>query len=309
LTDTLQAQVARHAARRPGAGGASDLLLRGIVGGIRDVVGNRLARNAASELPALLEPLVAWILGYVSEAPLELSRADLPAGRVRAPSSPPALQLAGHGYPREFVREHQRRRLMDAIAAISRERGYARLTVSGIARRARVSHKTFYEHFAGRHDAFVSTYEHDRQEALAVAQQAYLGDGDDWPRALHAVLGTLLEWLAERPDHAHLAFVAFPATGADAHFLRHQSLQMFATLLAPGSADDNDVPVIAGEAIAGAVFEIIAEEIVRGGTETLPGLLPLVSYISLAPYIGPAEAAEISREAPREPAQAAGTGV
>ncbi|HEV7585155.1 MAG TPA: TetR/AcrR family transcriptional regulator [Solirubrobacteraceae bacterium] len=309
LTDTLQAQVARHAERGPGANLVSDLLLRGIVGGIRDVVGNRVARNAAGELPALLDPLVEWIFGYVSATPLELARADVPRRRATAPSSPDAPPLAGHGYPREFVREHQRRRLMDAIAAISREHGYARLTVSGIARRARVSHKTFYEHFADRHDAFLSTYEHDRQEALAVAERAYVPDSDDWPRALHAVLNTLLEWLADRPDHAHLAFVAFPATGADAHFLRLQSLGMFATLLAPGNGEGDGLPVIAGEAIAGAVFEIIAEEIVRGHTETLPGLLPLVSYIALAPFIGPAVAAEIARERPREPAPAARSSV
>jgi AcrR family transcriptional regulator len=310
LTDTLQEQVARHAERGPGATPVPGLIVRAIVGGIRDVVGNRLARNAASELPALLDPLVAWILGYVSDAPLDLTPAGVPPRRVSASTPPETPPLAGHGYPREFVREHQRRRLMDAIAAISHERGYGGLTVSGVARRARVSHQTFYEHFADRHEAFFSTYRHDRREALAVAELAYVTDGGDWPRALHSVLHALLQWLAERPDHAHLAFVAFPATGADAHFLRQHSLRMFSTLLAPGEYGDVDeVHAIAGEAIAGAVFEIIAEEIVRGRTETLPRLLPVVSYIALAPFVGAGAAAAIARERPRQPAPAASSGV
>jgi AcrR family transcriptional regulator len=198
---------------------------------------------------------------------------------------------------------------MDATAAISRERGYAGLTVSGIARRARVSHKTFYEHFTDRHDAFLSTYRYDRRAAYAIAERAYVTDTGDWPRALHAVLHTLLEWLAERPDHAHLGFVAFPATGADAHFVRRHSLRMFATLLAPGYAQVANVPAIAGEAIAGAVFEMIAEEVVRGRAERLGGLLPLVSYIALAPFVGAVEAAEVARERPRQPAPTAGSGV
>jgi AcrR family transcriptional regulator len=309
LTDTLQAQVARHAGRAPDATRVPGLIVRGIVGGIRDVVGNRLATNAASELPRLLDPLLAWTLSYASDSPLELERASAPRRRSAPVSQHASPPLAGHGYPREFVRENQRRRLMDATAAISRERGYTGLTVSGIARRARVSHKTFYEHFADRHDAFHSTYGHDRREAFAIAARAYAADSEDWPRALHAVLHTLLGWLAERPDHAHLAFVAFPATGADAHFARRHSLQMFATLLAPGHEQVGEVPVVAGEAIAGAVFEMIAEEIVRGRAERLPGLLPLVSYVALAPFLGPGAAAEVARERPREPAPVAGSGV
>ncbi|HEX4188671.1 MAG TPA: TetR/AcrR family transcriptional regulator [Solirubrobacteraceae bacterium] len=311
LTDTLQAQVARHAQRAPGAARVPELIVRGIVGGIRDVIGNRLATNSASELPQLVEPLLAWILSYVSDSPLELGRAPAPRRRraaALAPQNGPP-PLAGHGHPREFVRENQRQRLMDATAAVSRERGYAGLTVSAIARRARVSHKTFYEHFTDRNDAFLSTYRYDRRAAFAIAERGYAGDSGDWPRELHRVLHALLDWLAERPDHAHLGFVAFPATGANAHFARRHSLQMFSRLLAPGYGDVADVPAIAGEAIAGAVFEMVAEEIVRGRAERLPELSPLVSYIVLAPFVGAVEAADVARERPGQPAPAAGSGV
>jgi AcrR family transcriptional regulator len=104
------------------------------------------------------------------------------------------------------VLENQRRRLMDAVAAISREKGYAGLTVSGIARRARVSHKTFYEHFSDRHEAFLSTVEYGCAEVFDVSAQAYGAREHDWPRAVRAGLYKLLDWLAARPPQAHLAW-------------------------------------------------------------------------------------------------------
>jgi AcrR family transcriptional regulator len=206
------------------------------------------------------------------------------------------------------VLENQRRRLMDAVAAISREKGYAGLTVSGIARRARVSHKTFYEHFSDRHEAFLSTYEHGCDEAFAVSAHAYGAHEHDWPRAVRAGLEELLDWLAARPPQAHLGFVAFLAIGADAHRIRYRALRKFGVALAPGYERASKVPAIAGEAIAGGIFEIIAEEILRGRAERLQALL-LLTYVTLAPFIGPQEAVRIARERPLvvEPQTAAET--
>jgi AcrR family transcriptional regulator len=297
LTDAFQAQFARYAAQAPGADRVSGLVLRGLVGGVRDVVANRVATDSAEQLPPLLDPLVAWMLSYLSDAPLQLARLRA-TRRPAMAQSPPPPPLAGHGYPREYVRENQRRRLMDAVASISRESGYAGLRVSGIARRARVSHQTFYEHFADRHEAFLYTYQHDGKQAFTAAAEVYFAYADDWPRAVHAGLAVLLEWLAERPDHAHLGFVAFLETGADAYGIRHDGLQAFAALLAPGFEQAGDVPPIAGEAIPGGVFEIIAEEILRDRTARLPGILPLVTYITLAPFMGPQDAARIAGEKP-----------
>jgi AcrR family transcriptional regulator len=298
LTDTFQAQFAKHAERAPGANRVSGLILRGLVGGVRDVVGNRVAANKTGQLPGLLDPLVAWLLSYVSDAPLELSRARAPRRRARRPAPPASPPLAGHGYPRAYVLQNQRLRLMDAVAATSHEKGYAGLTVSGIASRARVSHKTFYDHFSGRHEAFLSTYRQGCDEVFGVSARAYGAHEDDWPGAVRAGLDMLLSWLAERPPQAHLAFVAFLAIGADAHLIRYEALQRFGVALAPGYERASDVPAIAAEAIAGGIFEIIAEEILRGRAERLQALLPLVTYITLAPFIGPQEAARIARETP-----------
>jgi AcrR family transcriptional regulator len=298
LTDQFQALFAAHADGAPGPNRVSGLILRGLVGGVRDVVYNRVASSSTEELPRLLDSLFEWVLSYLSDAPLELARARRARRRPAAAPAPASPPLTGHGYPREYVRENQRRRLMDAVAVISRERGYGGLTVSGIARRARVSHQTFYDHFSDRGEAFVATYQQDAQDTFAFAAEAYLANQHDWPRAVHAGLERLLDWLAARPDHAHLGFVGFLAAGGEAYPIRYEALQTFAALLSPGYDQSREVPVIAGEAIAGGVFEIIAEEVLRGRAERLTEILPLITYITLAPFVGPEEAVRIGQEQP-----------
>jgi AcrR family transcriptional regulator len=160
------------------------------------------------------------------------------------------------------------------------------------------SAKTSYEHFSDRHAAFLSTYEHGCDEVFAVSAHAYGAHEHDWPRAVRAGLDKLLDWLAARPPQAHLAFVAFLAIGADAHRIRYKALRKFGVALAPGYERASDVPAIAREGIAGGIFEIIAEEILRGRAERLQALLPLVTYITLAPFIGPQEAVRIAGERP-----------
>jgi AcrR family transcriptional regulator len=299
LSDIFQAQFATQAAGAPGPNRVPGVLLRGLVGGAREVIYNRVAAGTTAELPGLADGLSEWMLSYISGVPLDLSRTKLRGTRSAQPPRKEPPPLSGRGYPREYVRENQRRRLMDAVAVISREKGYGGLTLSGIARRARISHQTFYEHFSNRDDAFLSTYRYDSEASFSYAAEAYLAHyQDDWPRAVHGGLARLLEWLADRPDHAHLGFIGFLATGADAYDLRYDALQTFAALLAPGYERASHVPAIASETIAGAIFEIVAEEIHRGRTERLPELLPLITYITLAPFTGPEQAARIGREKP-----------
>jgi AcrR family transcriptional regulator len=307
LSGAFQAQFARQAADAPGPNAVPGIVLRGLVGGAREVIYNRVAAARTAELPSLLDPLSEWMLSYISYVPLDLSRARMRRPRPAEPRRKEPPPLAGRGYPHEYVRENQRQRLMDAVAQISREKGYGGLTLSGVARRARVSHQTFYEHFSNRDDAFLSTYRHDSEQAFAFSATAYLTHyQQDWPRAVHAGLARLLTWMAERPDHAHLAFIGFLATGASAYQVRHNAIQTFTTLLAPGYEHASRLPAIASEAIAGAIFEIISEEIHRERVERLPELLPLITYMTLTPFIGPEQAARIGREKPLAEAEAAG---
>jgi AcrR family transcriptional regulator len=58
-----------------------------------------------------------------------------------------------HGLPREFVEENQRQRILNGMARAVCLHGYASCPIAAIVQEARVSRRTFYEHFDGKEAA------------------------------------------------------------------------------------------------------------------------------------------------------------
>ena len=50
------------------------------------------------------------------------------------------------------------------------------------------------------------------------------------------------------------------------------------------------------QAIAGAIFEIIQQDVAAGATAELPRRLPQLAYVATAPFLGPAAAVEAIAE-------------
>lgn len=63
-----------------------------------------------------------------------------------------------HGIPREVVLRNQRDRLLAGVAKAVGERGFANVRIADIVRHARVSRKTFYDHFAGKEACVEAAY-------------------------------------------------------------------------------------------------------------------------------------------------------
>ncbi len=77
-----------------------------------------------------------------------------------SPSSPAARLPSGrHGLTREAVVASQRGRLLDAMAQVVAEKGYAAATVADVVERAGVSRRTFYEQFADKEACFLAAYD------------------------------------------------------------------------------------------------------------------------------------------------------
>ena len=76
------------------------------------------------------------------------------------PSSPASRLPSGrHGLARETVVASQRARLIDAMAQVVAEKGYAATTVADVVERAGVSRRTFYEQFADKEACFLAAYD------------------------------------------------------------------------------------------------------------------------------------------------------
>jgi AcrR family transcriptional regulator len=318
-----------------------DLTVKVILGGIREVTAARLRRGRVEELPGLAGELATWAACYPVKLPPGLRvahrRPHRPGGSGRpegsdeasaagAAGSPSerALRAEGrlpsgrHDLPRQFIVKNQRERIVDATAAIVAEKGLASLTIPEIARRANVSHQTFYEMYPTKHDAFLGTQKVGLHQALGVTIAAYEENEEDWPRGVAAGLRALLGYLASEPAHAHLILVDTFAASPEAIEIRDTSIHAFAAYLQPGyhyaaAASSNGsagtsgggagavpgvAPGVAPEAIAGGIWQVLNYYIEDERTDELPEVAPQLIYAALTPFIGPKNAAKAARHPP-----------
>ena len=283
---------------------AGDLTIKLILGGIREVTAARLRVGRASELPALADELAAWASCYprrlppgldappvTRSRPVEVAEA-FPSERARAAEG--RLPSGRSDLPRQFIIKSQRERIVDATAAIVAEQGLAGLTIPEIARRANVSHQTFYSIYASKHDAFMGAQKVGMHQALRVYLDAYESHTADWPSAARAGLLALIDYLASEPAHAHLSLVDTFAASPEAIDVRHAALHAFAAYFDPGyelAGGERHVPAIAAEATAGGIWQVLHYYIENGWIAELCGAAPQLVYFCLTPFVGPTEAA------------------
>jgi AcrR family transcriptional regulator len=287
-----------------------DLTVKVILGGIREVTAARLRKGRVGELPGLADELAAWAACYPVKLPTGLRVLPAATGGRAGSQSDRALRAEGrlpsgrHDLSRQFIVKNQRERIVDATAAIVAEKGLANLTIPAIARRANVSHQTFYEMYPTKHDAFLGTQKVGLHQALLVTVQAYEENEDDWPRGVAAGLRALLGYLASEPAHSHLILVDTFAASPEAIEIRDTSIHAFAAYLQPGyhyaaksGAAAVTVPGVAPEAIAGGIWQVLNFYIEDERTDELPVLAPQLIYAALTPFLGPQDAAKVARRA------------
>jgi AcrR family transcriptional regulator len=295
--------------RRPRKGAGDDLTVKIILGGIREVTAARLRKGRAGELPGLADQLTSWAASYPPKLPAGLDRSS-PASRRGGKTEPPelaserALRAEGrlpsgrHDLPRQFIVKSQRERIVDATAAIVATKGLAGLTIPEIARRASVSHQTFYEMYPTKHDAFLGAQKVGLHQALLVTVEAYKAHEDNWPHAVAAGLRALIDYLSGEPAHAHLTLVDTFGASPEAIEIRDAALQGFAAYLRPGyelAPAGTDVPEIAAEAVAGGIWQVFHHYIEDDRIAELPAATPQIVYMALTPFLGPKEAAKAGR--------------
>lgn len=344
--DASTARTARgkSSSPKPRDGDTSELTVKVILGGIREVAASRLRRGKAAELPGLADELAAWAESYPAKPPagldpspprarrhgtrevaasavtagdtgahaaafdrlnaadklgLDEQDANEPLLSERARQAEGRLPSGRHDLPRQFIVKNQRERIIDATAAIVAEKGLAGLTIPEIARRASVSHQTFYEMYPTKEDAFLGAQKVGLHQALQIAVQAYEAqDDDDWPMGVAAGLRALLQYLASEPAHAHLTVVDTFAASPMAIEIRDTGVHAFAAYLQPGYhyAGARSVPGIAPEAIAGGIWQVLHNHIERHHVADITDITPQIVYFALAPFLGPTEAARVARK-------------
>jgi AcrR family transcriptional regulator len=284
----------------------------------------KVVRGQADELPALVPQLMsAAVMPYLGvEAGLaELARGFDPPARYRrdvakksstgksggtnvpAEDYPPELARlppGRHGLPREFVVHNQRERLIAGLAEAIAENGYSGTTIAHITRHAAVSRRTFYEHFSSKDECFVAAYDTVMAELRERVSAAFEG-AEDWPHAVKAGIGAMLEFLAAEPNLARLCMVEALVAGPVVVERYDAAIQSFVPYFQSGR-EGRPPEVLARlsptteEALVGGMVSLISRRIIAGKAEELEELLPDLVEFTLTPYVGSAEASKLAQE-------------
>jgi AcrR family transcriptional regulator len=203
-----------------------------------------------------------------------------------------------HRLPPEVVARSQRERLLEAAVRAVAAKGYAAVTVGDLTKGAGVSRTTFYELFEDKEACFLAAYDSAVEALVRRVVRAYESAGE-WPERTAAGLAALLAALAEEPALARLSLVDIGSAGPAAQRRYRAAIQRLTPLFDEGrdfAPGGRGLPANTSRMAIGGVTGLIADEIVAGRAEQLPGLLSDALFATLVPYIGPEAAArEVDR--------------
>ena len=194
-----------------------------------------------------------------------------------------------HGLPRTFVAENQRERLLNGVVEAVAEHGYNATTISRIAAAAKISRRTFYEHFEGKEDCFLAAYEMIEAHVLD-SMLAAPGAGEPWPERVRARLAALLDVLARDAAVSRCFLVEPLAAGGDVATRYREAMQLLAATLRPEPPPSELDMEVRDQALIGGIATLIVRRLNAGGAERLRELLPDLVELALAPYVGRDEA-------------------
>lgn len=256
----------------PGRAEMPPEMIRAFVGAMVEIARTRLLQSTQAELPGLMGELREMAHSYrPPPAPLSV------ASRPRAPR-PASLDTRDHA-----------ERALRAFTAVVAEQGYANTTIDQVVRRASMSGSTFYAHFNSKDDVMMAIIDRAGAQMVAATLAAFWR-GSDWPHGVRRGLAALLNYLALRPALARLIVIEVYAAGPLAMECRAKAFGPLQRLVKKGRERSPETPAIATEMIADGILALVYQQTRDSGPERLPALVPICTYIALAPFIGADEA-------------------
>jgi AcrR family transcriptional regulator len=215
---------------------------------------------------------------------LRLVASAVEPGSPAAPGAmaPMPLPPGRHGLPPDLVRANQRQRLLEAAAAALAEQGYGRLTTSRITELARVSSRTFYQHFEDLWACLLAAYETEAARLYEQIEGGCGGSADRRERGAAGV-GAALDFFATEPAVARLLSAEPPPQVAALAAARRDLVDRLGAMLR-GVLDDGGATPLPGleRRLIGAAMALVASRAVSGEARRLLELKPELSEMLLA---------------------------
>jgi AcrR family transcriptional regulator len=190
--------------------------------------------------------------------------------------SAPGLPRGPHSLTREQVAANQRLRLLEGMIDAIGEKGYAATTVSDVIRRAGVSRKAFYEHFANKEECFLATYDSIAAVGRRGVSTAFRR-AEGLPDSVQAALAEVIELAIARPQALRVLMVEIGAAGPAGIERREQLVVRYEDFLreslglpaGPGAIPN---PILRG--VVGGILHVIYTHLRRGERKQLRRRLP-----------------------------------
>lgn len=189
----------------------------------------------------------------------------------------------------------ERARFVAAFGKAAAEHGYRELTFEQVARFAGSSRERLGVHFATKEEGLLAAQDAFLSELRLDAEEACRGQGE-WPVRVRAAIASVVTTLAEASALARVLTIEATASLAAAE-RQFAAFDAFARLLGDGRrlyGRAEGLPPATERAIIGGLASMMTEPLLSEDPAALVALEPELVELTLAPFIGAAEARRVA---------------
>ena len=169
-----------------------------------------------------------------------------------------------------------RARLTEGLAAAIADKGYAAVTIADVVRIARVSKRTFYEHFADKEACFLALYAETSDELIELIAAAAAAVPGTWDARISAAARAYFERVAGEPELIRAAMLEIQAAGPRARVLRREVQRRYAEQLRgfseAAAAEEAGISALTPElatAVVGGLNELMLKAVEAGHADRM----------------------------------------
>ena len=154
-----------------------------------------------------------------------------------------------------------RKRLLDALESTLAEKRYREITLTDLTSAARVSRRSFYEHFPNKDECLLSLARDTSQRIMQRIISSY-SPSDDWPKVVSNATSAYMNFVDQHPSLMYALYIEVAALGHDGFELRRDIAGTFARFLSAQTvqrAEAGELPETLSEAEAIALVAGINE--------------------------------------------------
>ena len=274
-----------------------DLPTEALIGATHWMLASRL-RRGEHDLTALADELTEWIESYnrpsgkhrwhsFEPLPAPVASPHVPTVPVQAP---PSLPPGRSPLSASEIARNQRERILFAVAEIAVQQGYTAGTVADIITIAKVDKRVFYSHFRNKQEAFLAAHELAFQQTMTIATNSFFSV-EEWPERIWQGIHAIGQFNSIYPI-TRVIYLESHALGPPAIQRVEEGYAAFTIFLQEGNQNAaRPVARTAMEAIVAAGFEIGYHQFRQSGDGMMPSPAYHITYLCLAPFLGP-EAAD-----------------